>query len=92
MCQDILRNELTKLLKMIKHTPVNTQKFLTLLNVEIAPQANAKTFVSEVIVIATPLICIILPILSLIVPPKPACINPDNRINISSTPIPEKKK
>ena len=89
---DMVNLQFASTVGLKKILPVKTQKFLTLLKVEIAPQAKAMMFVREVIVMATPLIFIMVPILFFTLLENPACISPDSRINMSSTPIPRMHK
>ena len=57
--------------------------------IDVDPTQNATTSVIEVMVIETPLCLMVCPILSSIVSPGAVDANPDNRTNISSTPIPK---
>lgn len=83
----------TIVLKLVKtiQVPVYQEKFRTAGNTDEAPAQNAMTSVSDVIVMAIPLVLIVFPIRDSISSLLDVAASPDIKINMSSTPIPKSR-
>jgi hypothetical protein len=74
---------------MLVYKPVNNEKCFTAGKIDEAPAQKAMTSVSDVMVMAIPLVLIVLPMRVSTSSMWDVSAKPDNSINMSSTPIPE---